>query len=308
MVRRPRGRRMPGPVPCWHDCPPALSHLPLFHVLMPSHPKTDIRAQWICLCLLALAFALPSAALASKRKPKPANSEMAPPEPDPLTRRARPDSHPRTLEQPAFFGFTHQTATLHGIDVSHYQGRIDWDCVARHPEVSYVYIKASEGESNQDSYYQTNVREARRAGLKVGSYHFFRANVTAQKQLSNFMSMVDLRQQDLIPIIDVEATNRVSDDVFHARLKELLRLVTQTFGKRPMIYTGRNFYNKHFYGKGYGEYPFMIAAYIFEQPQLSGGDDYVIWQYTASGRIDGVRGDVDRSRFVGRHSLRDITL
>ena len=120
------------------------------------------------------------------------------------------------------------------------------------------------------------------------------------------MSMVKVKSQDLLPIIDVEATNGVSEATFHARLEQLLKLVTQEFGRKPIIYTGKNFYNKHFHGGRYRDYKFMIACYTIDEPVLYGNDDFVMWQYSQTGRVRGIRGNVDRSRFVGRHTLREI--
>jgi len=103
-------------------------------------------------------------------------------------------------------------------------------------------------------------------------------------------------------------TGGVSVETMHARLQEFLRLVTEEYGRRPVIYTGRNFYNKYFAGYSfYKPYLFMIAMYnTTEQPYLSNGNDYVIWQYSSKGSINGIRGDVDLSRFVGRHTIGEI--
>lgn len=262
--------------------------------------------------LFLFCLALPVQAAKKKNKATKQSGEVEVIWPDPISRKAKPDSRPRVVELPNFNASGNARGAysnhIHGIDVSHYQGSIDWATVARQPEVGYVYLKASEGGNNQDNYYARNIREARRAGLKVGSYHFFRANVGAREQLQNFMAVVSVKQQDLIPIIDVETTNKVSSHHFHSRLKELLRLVTKEFGCKPIIYTGRNFYNKHFAHQGYDDYPFMIAQYSEPEPVLSDGRDYLIWQYSATGSVRGIRGNVDMSRFVGRHDMRDILL
>ena len=267
--------------------------------------------------ILALLFALAAVPADARRKrprfeDKRDNISAIPLiEPDPVTRHAKPDSHPSLLRQPSILGGGRGYADnhLHGIDVSHYQGRIDWQQVARSPKAGYVYLKASEGASYQDDTYAYNLSEARRNGLKVGSYHFFRPGVAAEVQFRNFMSMVDVRQQDILPVIDVEVASGASALMFHARLQELLRLVAQQFGRNPIIYTGTNFYNKHFHANAaYRDYPFFIAAYTDVEPELNGNDDYIMWQYTGRGEMQGIRGDVDQSRFVGRHTLREILL
>ena len=179
---------------------------------------------------------------------------------------------------------------------------------AKDDHAAYVYIKASEGSDNVDEMYQTNFRGAKRARIPVGSYHFFRANISPQAQLRNFMSQVNVKQQDLLPLIDVEVQPRgMSDERFRQVLDEFLRLVTREFGKRPMIYTGKNFYNKIFAGHGYNKkYKFFIACYTLDEPVLYNNDDYILWQYSPRGRAKGIRGDVDMSRSRGRHTIRDI--
>ncbi|MBR6944443.1 MAG: glycosyl hydrolase family 25, partial [Prevotella sp.] len=69
--------------------------------------------------------------------------------------------------------------------------------------------------------------------------------------------------------------------------------------------SGRNFYNKYLQHK-LDDYPLMIAMYGDEEPELEDGRDYLIWQYTSKGRINGVNGHIDKSRFMGRHSMREI--
>ena len=93
----------------------------------------------------------------------------------------------------------HHTANIlqqQGIDVSHYQGRIDWDRVARTGDVAFVYVKATEGAGYVDDCYLRNLYGARRAGIPVGVYHFFSPSASALVQLENFRTNVDPRQQD----------------------------------------------------------------------------------------------------------------
>lgn len=227
-------------------------------------------------------------------------------QPDPVARKARPDRHPKALEMPILVG--HSTGEqVHGIDVSHYQGRIDWDEVARDSKVSYVYLKATEGVNTIDDTYRYNFQECKRVGLKVGSYLFFRPHLPARAQFDLFVSRVDTKKQDLLPVIDVEVAKGVSDAMLQSRLLELCDLFEREYGKKPIIYTGKNFYNKHIYGNSrLRAYKYFIAAYAFDEPELYGDHDYVLWQYSATGRVRGIRGNVDMSRFVGRHFLREI--
>ena len=221
--------------------------------------------------------------------------------------KSMPDTHPRSLHAPNFIAMTNTVNYLHGIDVSHYQHNINWKEASQDPKVGYVYIKATEGRDHVDATYDYNLREARRNGIKAGSYHFFRPNVSAAEQFRNFTKIVNKNNQDLIPLIDVEVTGGVSVTTMHTCLQEFLQLITKEYGKKPLIYTGKNFYNKYFAPYSvYKSYSFMIAQYTNDEPVLNNNDDYLIWQYTGAGSVNGVRGHVDQSRFHGRHSINEI--
>ena len=88
-------------------------------------------------------------------------------------------------------------------------------------------------------------------------------------------------------------------------LQKFLHLMDGAYRQKPLVYTYRNFYNKHLVGK-LDDYQLMIAMYTNEEPELADGRDYTLWQYTAKGRIVGINGYVDKSRFMGRHGLREI--
>lgn len=193
----------------------------------------------------------------------------------------------------------------HGIDMSHYQGEVFWETVGEHTNMAYVYLKATEGGDRIDARYERNIDLAHRHGLKVGSYHFFRPKTNLNLQLKNFKAQCLPGEQDLIPMLDVETTGNLTTQAFCDSLFKFLDLMEEVYHQKPLIYTFRNFYNKHLLGK-LDDYPLMIAMYSDEQPVLADGRDYNIWQYTCKGRIVGVTTDVDKSRFMGRHNLREI--
>ena len=194
---------------------------------------------------------------------------------------------------------------VHGIDLSHYQGQVFWETVGENTKMAYVYLKASEGGDRIDSYFERNIDLAHRYGLKVGSYHFFRPKSDLERQLRNFMAQCLPGEQDLIPMIDVETTGNLPTEQFCDSLMKFLRLVEVAYRQKPLVYTYRNFYNKHLVGK-LDNYQLMIAMYTNEEPVLADERDITMWQYTAKGRIVGVNGYVDKSRFMGRHGLREI--
>lgn len=265
----------------------------------------------ICSCHILLVFICSllcvSVAGKEKNKKKEALNIIYTPEPDPLAIQPQPHSNIRPLEEVSLISDSIY-AIREGIDVSHYQGTIDWAAVAATRTAGYVYIKASEGASLVDDCYAYNIREARRYGLKVGSYHFFRGNVPVEIQLANMTACVKKEEQDLIPIVDVEHTNGVSNELLASRLHQFMEALTRYYGKKPMLYTFVNFYNKHLQGKGFEKYMLMLAFYRDYQPILNDGRRYAVWQYTARGNITGIKGHVDRSRIMEGFTLKDISL
>jgi lysozyme len=194
---------------------------------------------------------------------------------------------------------------VHGIDLSHYQGEVFWEIVGENTKMTYVYLKATEGGDNIDSHYERNIELAHRYGLKVGSYHFFRPRTELTKQLENFKTQCRPGEQDLIPMIDIEATGNLPTEEFCDSLLKFLVMVEKAYHQKPLLYTFRNFYNKHLLGK-IDDYQLMIAMYTDEEPVLADERDITMWQYTGKGNSVGVRGFVDKSRFMGHHGLREI--
>jgi lysozyme len=171
--------------------------------------------------------------------------------------------------------------------------------------MAYVYLKATEGGDRIDETFERNIMLAHRHGIRVGSYHFYRPRTEQVKQLENFKSQCLPREQDLIPMIDVESTGGLPVEDFRDSLSYFLELVEDAYHQRPLIYTGRNFYNKYLQGMLDG-YKLMIAMYTDEEPVLADEHEITLWQYTGKGRLTGVKGYIDKSRFMGNHSLFEI--
>lgn len=194
---------------------------------------------------------------------------------------------------------------VHGIDLSHYQGEVFWEAIGDNSKMAYVYLKATEGGDRIDDMYEQNIELAHKYGLKVGSYHFFRPKTDLTKQLENFKTQCRPSQQDLIPMIDVEVKQGLGTEAFCDSLLKFLDMVEVAYHQKPLVYTGTNFYNRYLTGKLNG-YKLMIAQYSSNEPVLIDDNDYLLWQYTGKGHIDGIRGYVDKSRFMGRHGLREL--
>ena len=187
---------------------------------------------------------------------------------------------------------------VHGIDLSHYQGQVFWETVGENTKMAYVYLKATEGGDRVDDLYERNIQLAHRYGLKVGSYHFFRPKTPLKLQLDNFRLQCRPGEQDL-------TTGGLPTEEFCDSLITFLGMVEKEYRQPPLVYTYRNFYNKHLIGQ-VDDYKLMIAMYLPEEPVLADGRDITMWQYTSKGQIIGIKGYVDKSRFMGKHGLRDI--
>ena len=194
---------------------------------------------------------------------------------------------------------------IHGIDLSHYQGDVFWEAIGDNSKMAYVYLKATEGGDRIDDTYEHNIELAHKYGLKVGSYHFFRPKTDLKRQFENFKTQCQPRQQDLIPMIDVETKQGLGTEEFCDSLAKFLFMIEDYYHQKPLVYTGTNFYNHYLAGR-FTDYKFMIAQYSSNEPVLSDGHEYLLWQYTGKGHIDGIRGFVDKSRFMGRHGLREL--
>lgn len=194
---------------------------------------------------------------------------------------------------------------VHGIDLSHYQGEVFWETIGANTKMAYVYLKATEGGDRIDDMYERNINLAHRYGLKVGSYHFYRPKTEQLKQLENFKTQCLPGEQDLIPMIDIETKQGLGTEEFCDSLMKFLDLVEETYRQKPLLYTGKNFYNKYLQGK-VDEYQLMIAQYTDQEPVLADERDFTLWQYTGKGRIVGVSGYIDKSRFMGNHGLKEI--
>jgi lysozyme len=187
--------------------------------------------------------------------------------------------------------------SVHGIDVSHYQNRVNWDSVWA-SGVQFAFVKATEGETWRDSFFCKNWDKLNEIGLKRGAYHFFYPTLNAKKQAENFLEMVDLQPGDLPPVVDVETAGDVSRAVLIAKLRIWLWMVEEKTGVRPIIYTNLNFYEKWLSGQ-FEANPLWIARFSGEKPLLIGKKQWDFWQYASHGRLSGVAGSVDFNVFQG---------
>lgn len=192
--------------------------------------------------------------------------------------------------------------TVHGIDVSRYQNRINWKEVKKMKvdsiKISFVYIKATEGESRIDRYYKINWEEAKKNQLIKGAYHFYRPQVSSKLQAENFISNVKLEKGDLPPVLDIEtlASGFQADNTIRG-IKNWLKIIEKAYHIKPIIYTNIDFYNNYLSNQGLETYPLWIAHYYEKKVRLN--QKWHFWQHNDSGKVNGISGDVDFNIFNG---------
>ena len=192
-----------------------------------------------------------------------------------------------------------------GIDVSKYQGNVDWKTISRNKKVEFVYLKATEGATYVSPVYHRNFEQAKRLKISVGSYHFYRTSSGAYEQFDNFKSHVPVGEQTLLPLIDIEKIGSYSSSRLVDSLKVFLKLVEKHYHVKPMLYTYAKFYNKHLAGE-FKSYPLFIAKYHDEEPELIDNAKVTLWQFSDQGKMLGINGKVDLNKYVNGASLNDI--
>lgn len=194
-----------------------------------------------------------------------------------------------------------------GIDVSSYQKDIDWEKVCADKRIKFVYIKATEGSTYTSPHFEFNIENARKHGLKVGSYHFLRTTSSLKSQFENFKKSARRDEQDLLPLIDFENKGSWTHKQIIDSLEAFAGMIREHYHCEPMIYTMTSFFNSYL-SPYFNKYPIFIARYSTSLPQLSNGAQYLLWQYTDQGRVDGIDHAVDMCRFAEGVRLRDIMI
>ena len=194
---------------------------------------------------------------------------------------------------------------VNGIDVSKYQGNVDWNAVAG-SGVKFAWIKASEGGDRVDPMFQANWDAARAAGVARGAYHFMYWCRDPLEQIKWMEQNVPVEPGALPPVLDLEATpdsktcrRHLEREPTIAEVRVALEEMERYFGKRPVIYTSVDFYEAILSGGAFADYPMWVRS-TKHHPSVRYGDrKWVFWQYQADGRIPGIDGKVDRNVFHG---------
>ena len=191
--------------------------------------------------------------------------------------------------------------SIHGIDVSKHQGYIAWPQVSamqvEDVRPGFVFIKATEGLTNVDAQFKRNWQQAKDAGLVRGAYHFFLATKSGQAQARHFINTVQLLPGDLPPVLDMEELYGVDPAIMRKEAKAWLEEVEQAYHIKPIIYTNVFFYTTNL-GKEFDDYPLWAAHYLEkDKPRLE--RNWLFWQHSDAGRVNGITSKVDFDVFNG---------
>lgn len=191
---------------------------------------------------------------------------------------------------------------VHGIDVSHHNGEINWKKVKKmrfeeNLKIEFAFLKATEGITHADRQFERNWEHARKLGMKRGAYHFYIAWREPVGQARNFINSVKLEKGDFVPVLDIEQNSLKPDEQIIREIGVWLEMVENHYGAKPIIYTNPNFYKKFIKGN-FDEYPLWIADYSKES--LKGyGSKLWFWQHNKNGWVEGIKGTVDFNVFLG---------
>jgi lysozyme len=193
---------------------------------------------------------------------------------------------------------------VQGIDISKYQGIIDWAKV-RNAGIRFAYMKVSEGGDHVDDRFYDNWTAAATAGVARGVYHFMYWCRTGSEQAVWFSQAVPHDPTQLPPVLDLEwnhssatCPGKIPREDALAKIRKMLEIMEYHTGKRPIIYTDITFHRDVLEGEFNG-YEFWLRSVAAEPHERYNNRPWTFWQYTATGRVRGISGDVDRNVFHG---------
>jgi len=201
-------------------------------------------------------------------------------------------------------GFSANKYPVKGIDVSSYQGEINWQELSKE-NISFAFIKATEGSSFVDKNFKYNFSEARKTLLCVGAYHFFSFDSSGETQAENFIKNVEPFDGMLPPVIDVEfygdkEQNPPDRNDVEIKLKALIKKLEEHYNQKPIIYATEKSY-EYYLSDDYKDYDIWIRN-VITKPNLSDGRSWTFWQYTNREKLKGYSGReeyIDMNVFCG---------
>ena len=189
---------------------------------------------------------------------------------------------------------------IFGIDVSQYQGKIDWDnveAIEEQFELKFVIVRATAGSRKVDLKFKKNWSNLTESMYIQGAYHYYRPDENSTDQANNFIKNVKLRKGHLPPILDIEKMPKgQSMDKLKEGLQNWLTIVEKNYGVKPIIYTGEKYY-EYFLQEDFPNYQFWIANYNPWKEKIEA--EYLMWQFTEKAQLHGINELVDVNVFNG---------
>ncbi|WP_136656280.1 GH25 family lysozyme [Nitratireductor sp. XY-223] len=206
---------------------------------------------------------------------------------------------------PQYFGERHPaTHEIHGIDVSKWQGDIDWRRLRR-ADIAFAYIKSTEGGDHRDERFLEYWHNANRAGIPRGAYHFYYFCRPAGEQAEWFIANTPADPSALPPVLDIEwnhhspsCKKRPPPHTVRSEMRIFLERVEAHYGKRPLIYTTVDFHRENLEGH-FSDYQFWVRSVADHPDAVYRRRTWHFWQYTGTGRLPGIDGDVDINVYAG---------
>ncbi len=190
---------------------------------------------------------------------------------------------------------------VHGIDISHYQGVIDWKLLSQTQggefPIRFIFMKATEGGDHRDNTFRQHFDSAYKYNFIRGAYHFFRPHTDARQQADFFIRNVKLASGDLPPVLDVEDHGKRSKQELQQAVKTWLDYIENYYGVKPILYTSYKFKMRYLDDPIFNAYPYWIAHYYVDSVRYKGR--WHFWQHTDVGSVPGVEEDVDLDVFNG---------
>lgn len=189
---------------------------------------------------------------------------------------------------------------IFGIDVSQYQGTIDWDnveAIEEQFELKFVVVRATAGSNKVDLKFKKNWKNLTESMYIQGAYHYYRPDENSTDQANNFIKNVKLRKGHLPPILDIEKMPKgQSMEKLKEGLQNWLSIVEKHYRVKPIIYTGEKYY-EDFLQQDFPSYQFWIANYNPWKEKIEA--DYLMWQFTEKAKLHGINELVDVNVFNG---------
>ena len=219
---------------------------------------------------------------------------------------------PYSFRWKALYGnVTYPKGLVRGLDISHYQGEIDWDKLRnadiQGSPVSFVFVKATQGTDIWDENFNQNFHNARKNDIVRGAYHYFSPFTSGKAQAKFFCKMVQLEEKDLPPVLDVEELGNQTPEQLQREVLSWMKIVEKHYGVKPILYTGYKFRTTYLNTPEFDQYPYWIAHYYVDSLEYQG--EWAFWQHTDVGQVDGIKGNVDINVFQGDYQdLMDLTI